>query len=564
MADVEAMALRASVIVVLGLAVYWPALTGDWLWDDRDLITKNALVQDPNGLWRIWLEPWRLFDFFPLVVSATWIEWRLFGEDTLGYHLVNLALHLTSAFLFWRLLRQLGLRHAWLGAVIFTVHPVIVESVAWMAELKNTLSLPFFLLAMSAWIEFEARGKTRDYVQALVMFLLAMLAKATMVMFPFVILLYAWWRRSRIDARDVLRSVPFFAISLAIGAAVAWFLGRTTGEQHVVLGGPLPRLALAGCSIAFYFSKSFLPVGLLPIYHQWRIDPPSPWEFLPWIVIGAVLWFLWTQRNGWGRPALLGIGFFLLNLLPFIGLTAGSYMEKTWVMDHFLYIPILGLIGLFVAGIEPLERQLSAGARRVGIGVLALIVAAMTWAANSQAALYDRTIALWEYTVPRVPESAVAHFNYGVGLFRENRVGEAVTQFQIAQKLLPTDFDFPYTLGLVYGQMGRYDLGIPELRIALQLSPNRVESHFSLASALHQSGQTAEAIEQYKQALQIDPNYIAAYHSLAVCLANEGRWAEAMDVAQRGLQVDPQNAQLKNDMAQIAAMEQKVSAKTKP
>ena len=557
LSDEAKIILKAWLIVGLGIAIYWPALTGGWLWDDRDLIADNALVHDPNGLWKIWFEPGKLFDFFPLEVSVVWFEWRLFGEDTLGYHLVSLALHLTSAFLLWRLLRKFGLRHAWLGGLIFTVHPVMVESVAWISELKNTLSLPLFLLVMSVWIDYDARRKTGDYILALVLFLLAMLTKSTMVMFPLVILLFAWWKRSRINRRDWLASAPFFAISLLIGIAVVWFLGRTEGEKIVVLGGVMSRLACAGLSIAFYFSKSVLPLDLVSIYPKWIVDPPSPEQFLPWPVLGGVLYFLWTKRASWGRHALLGLGFFLINLLPFLGFTAGSYMYMTWVMDHILYLPIIGLIGLFVAAVGHVEAQLSRMARWIGATIIAAAVMWMTLASEGYAALYSNLITMWEYNVARVPESPVPHYDLGAAYSRVGRNEEAMAQFRTAIKLNPDYFYAHYSLGILLFQNGDAAEALPHFQAAVRIWPHRAESHHSYGAALHMVGRIDEAIEQYHEVLAIDPHFMVTYHNLAICLANQHRLNEALQVVQTGLQVDPTDSTLQNDAAQIRELQQK-------
>jgi len=212
-------ALHALLIVAAGLWVFWPALHGAWLWDDDLLITNNPLIHDPAGLGKIWFAPTTsLIDYLPITVSVEWLEWHLWGMNTFGYHLTSIVLHLTSALLVWRLLTKLGLRLAWLGGLLFAIHPVMVESVAWIAELKNTLSLPPFLLAMCAWIDYDEQGKWTEYVLALGLFLVAMLCKATMVMFPVVILLYAWWKRGRVGVRDLAGNAPFFALSVVLGA----------------------------------------------------------------------------------------------------------------------------------------------------------------------------------------------------------------------------------------------------------------------------------------------------------------------------------------------------------
>jgi len=541
--------LRAALIIVLGFWIYWPALNGDWLWDDRDLIVNNVLVHDPDGLWKIWAEPTRLFDYLPLKVSVEWIEWRLWGDDTLGYHLTNVGLHLLSAFLLWHFLRKFGLRHAWLGALIFTVHPIMVESVAWISELKNTLSLPFFLLAMSAWIDYDARGRWTDYGLALGLFLLALLCKTTMVMFPVVILLYAWWKRGRLGWADLRASAPFFAVSLAMGLITVWFLDRTVGGHNVVLGGLISRLACAGLSIAFYFSKCVLPLNLMTIYPKWIVDPPSPLQFLPWPMLGGVLYLLWTRRGSWGRHALLGLGFFLINLAPFLGLKAGSYMSYSWVMDHILYIPIIGLIGLAVAGVERVEAQLSATLRRAGAAIVAVALALMASACHGYAGLYVDLETLWGYNVARNPEAALPHNDLGYALAQKGRTAEAIEQIRLAAQLDPRYADARQNLGLLLLHTGRAAEAVPEFQAAVQLSPTIAETHYNLGVALETVGRSLEAIDQYHQTLALNPGYMGAYNNLAIALAGQNRFAEAVQVLRYALQLDPTNTQIKNNLA---------------
>ena len=351
--------LQALTIVTAVGWIYWPALHGGWLWDDALLISENALVHDPNGWWKIWLQPQGMFDFQPVEVSVVWVEWHLWGAHTSGYHAVSALLHAVSALLVWWLLGKLGLRFAWLGGLLFAVHPVMVESVAWMAELKNTLSLPPFLLAMCAYLDYDARGKRSDYLWALGLFLVAMLCKTSMAMFPFVVLLYIWCKRGRISVADLKTTAPFLAISIAVGLLAIWFLHRAATSIGLEVGDRPPgdffaRLFFAGSILAFYFSKSLFPVGLLPIYPMWKADFSSISTWLEWIGILGVIGVCWVKRSQWGRPVLLGLGFFAINLVPFLGLNAAPYMGFTWVADHILYLPIIGLIGLAVAGVGKL------------------------------------------------------------------------------------------------------------------------------------------------------------------------------------------------------------------
>ena len=468
------------IIVAAVFWIYWPVLHGGWLWDDDTLISQNTLVHDPDGLWYAWFAPSNLVDYFPLTVSVEWLQWQIWGDDTLGYHLTNVILHAGNALLVWCLLSKLGLRLAWVGGLLFAIYPVNVESVAWMAELKNTLSMPPFLLAMCAWIDYDRRGKLEYYFLALGLFLAAMLCKTSMVMFPVVILLYAWWKRGRIAWSDLKKSVPFFVISLAVGLTLISFLRHGVGEETIPLGGFLSRMACAGLSISFYFSKCVLPVDLLPIYPQWKIDPPSPLQLIPWPILGGAIYLLWTKRSSWGRHVLFGFGFFLLNLLPFVGFHTISFMRFAWVMDHFLYLPIIGLLGLAVAALEQLDERLSTSARRFEMGIIAVVVILLAFGSHRYAKVFVNSRALWTYTVNHYPDAWPAHNNLGNALAHAGQVREAKEQFEEALRLNPGYPEAHNNLGIALAKMGRLPEAIDQFKLALKYCPDLVYAQDNL------------------------------------------------------------------------------------
>jgi protein O-mannosyl-transferase len=472
---------QVLLIVAAGLWIYWPVLHGHWLWDDDTLISNYPLVHDPYGIFDVWLAPSNLIDYFPVTVSLEWLEWQLWPNDTFCYHLTNVLLHVCSALLVWRLLSKLGLRLAWLGGLLFAIHPVMVESVAWMAELKNTLSMPFFLLSMCAWIDYDRRGKWEDYFLALGLFLIAMLCKTSMVMFPVVILLYAWWKRGWIRWSDLKNSAPFFAISLVLSIILISLLRHGVGEETIPLGGFLSRMACAGTSIAFYFSKCFLPLELSPIYPQWKVDPPALWQFTPWLVLGAAICWLWTRRERWARHVLFGFGFFLINLLPFVGFRAISFMRFGWVMDHFLYLPILGLLGLAVAALDQADKRLGASARPYGIGGIAIVAAVLAFGSHRYAKIYINSEALWTYTIQCYPDAWPAHNNLGNALFDAKRLPEAEVQYEEALRINPDYPEAHNNLGIVFTRMGRLPEAIDQFEQALRLCPDLVATQDNLA-----------------------------------------------------------------------------------
>jgi hypothetical protein len=476
--------LQALLLVLAGYWIYAPALHGGWLWDDGDEIFRNPLLRDPAGWWKIWITPGGV-DYFPLKTTLQWCLWQAGGARPALYHLTSLALHVVSGLLFWRLLARLGVRLAWWGGLLFVVHPLAVESVAWISELKNTLSLPLLLLAMLAYLDFEDFRTARAYVLSLGFFLLALLGKTSVVMFPAVILLYGWSKRGRIGRRDIGDSLPFFVLSAGFGLVTLWFQHvRATAEWALPAVSPGSRLISAGLAIAFYFEKGVFPSGLLPIYPEWHLHPLSFWQCLPWPILAIALGGCWIRRSTWGRPALLGLGFFLLNLVPVLGFVPMAYHHIAWVADHFAYLSLLGLLGLGVAGagrvVDRWERASAAWLRPCAMGVAAGVVVALAWESRAYASWFRSEETLWTRTLRRDPSLWMAHKNLGYAWSEQGRIPEAIDEYAVALSLNP---DFP-------------------------------EAHNNLGSLLAERGQLPEALAQFQEAVRLAPHYWAARANL--------------------------------------------------
>ncbi len=581
--------LQASMIVLAGCWVFSPAIHGDWLWDDHSEILQNPDLRDPAGIWKIWVAP-AGYDYFPLKTTVQWIQWKCWQDaTTTGYHLTNVALHLLGALLVWRLLRKLGLRLAWLGGLLFAIHPVVVESAAWIAELKNTLSLPPLLLAMCAWLDYDERRRWQDYLLALLLFLAAMLCKSSVVMLPVILLLHAWWKRGRIAWRDVRASAAFFAVSLVLGLVTVWFQHqRSIGSGDLPVGGIMSRLAGAGLAASFYFSKCVLPVGLLPIYPRWVVDPPSPLQFLPWLVLGAVLVWLWSRRATWGRHALLGAGFFLVNLAPVLGFIKMSYQYISWVADHFVYLPLIGVIGLAVAGAGAVVDRLEESRRAYAFGTIAVVCVLLAAQSHRYAGIFRHEEALWTYTVEHNPQALVAwnnlakvlvetgrvpegiehykaalridprnpgaHANLGNVLIQSGRLAEGIAQEEAVVRLKPDYANAYSNLGNAYLQSGRLAEAIAHYEQALRRDPSNPVTHTNLGNALFQAGRVPEAIEQHEQALRLQPDFADAHLNLGNALARAGREAEAIQHYQKAVRIRPDDAGTHYNLAYTLAL----------
>jgi protein O-mannosyl-transferase len=549
--------LLVGVILAAGWFAFFPALHGDWVWDDVLDVTGNPLLRDADGLRKIWFDPTGLYDYYPVKYTVQWLQWHLWHNDTFGYHLTNVGLHLVSAFLVWHLLRKLGARGAWLGALLFTVHPLVVESVAWIAELKNTLSLPPLLAAFSCWLSFDEHGRRRDYLGALLLFLVAMLCKTSVVMFPVTLLLHASWRRGRTRFADVKASAPFFAVSLVLGLVTIWF------QHHRALTGieadlPLAadcwtRLAGAGGVLAFCFWKCVLPVALMPVYPQWAVAPSVPWLWLPWVVLAALLFWSWRNRATWGRHTLFGLGWFLLNLAPFLGFFAISYQRFTWVMDHLVYMPLLGLIGLAAAGAGAALDRLRLPVRGCALAGIGTLCGALTFASHRHAAIFQSDDALWTYTVQHNPGAWLAHYNLGNVRMKQGRTAEAIRAYEQAVQLRPDLAEAQCGLGVALLCVDRRGEAIPHLQAALLVRPAMAEAHTALANAFAANGRLGEALPHYAEAVRLKPADANFQFNLGNALLQSGRFQEAAAHLREAVRLDPTDAQARQALAAALA-----------
>ena len=549
--------LKAVVIFLACFWIYSPVYDGEWLWDDDYLLTNNEVVQSPDGLGKLWFAP-ATADYLPLTMSALWLQWRFFGLDSTGYHIVSILLHALAACLLWGLLRQMRIRAAWLAGLLFAVHPLCVESVAWISELKNTLSLPFFLAAAWCIVRFEQGSGRRFYVAALGFFLAAMLGKSSVVMFPCVMLLHAWWLRGRIAWRDILHSAPFFLISLLLGLVTLHFqLSRAIGDEPIPIGGLASRLAIAGMALLFYLTKIVWPVTLLPIYPQWKANPPEAYQFLPWLLLIGAFAFFWIRRKTWGRHALMAFGFYFMTLLPVLGFVSMSYMRVGWVADHFLYIPMIGVIAWIAAVADEVFKTMGHAGKQVFLSLTIVAVGGLTILSHNYAAVWENEDKLWSYTLLHNSDCWQAHNRLGAREFNRGKTDIALPHFREAVRLRPDLAETRNNLGS--GVLATRDTkaAISEFREAMRLSPTIVAIQSNLARALWLDGQFQEASEIYADLVRRFPENPTFLCNLGVSLFREQRMQEAVKCFERALQINPalQDAQQNLETARNALLE---------
>ena len=541
---------KAAVILLVGLFIYAPVFSGGWLMDDNLEVSDNVVVHDAAGLSKIWAGEGGA-DYLPLKTTVEWLLWQVFGNSSTSFHLTSIAFHLGSALLLWNLFSRLRMRHAWLGGLLFIVHPIFVGSVAWVSELKNTLSLAFLLAAMLAYVTFDERYQTRSYTGAIGLFVAALLCKASVVVFPVVILLYIWWKHGHYKRRDLLASAPFFAISALAAATTIWMQNqRAIRTETYPLGGVGPHLALAGMDIVFYLSKILIPFGLLPMYPRWQVDPPTAVDYLPYLLLAVLAAFLWLRRRAsWMPSVTLGFGFFLLNLLPVLGFFKMSYMRISWVADHFVYVAAIGIIGLVAAGLgalydyaAPEQRALLRIAGWLGLGCL-------TISSRLHAEVYSNLESMTRYTIAHNPDAWLAHQLLAATAQHAGDTDTALTQAALAVQLRPGVAETQNSLGMALDSHGQFQEGIVHLQEAHHLAPSNWAIRENLAKCLAEAGEYALALEQYRPLLEHAPRDAVLHSNAGACLLGLGQQDDAIGQFQTALTLNPGLQSVRENLA---------------
>ena len=379
--------------------MYWPAVGGGLLPDDPANLTRPEL-HTIGGLYRIWFEPGATAQSYPLVHTSFWLEHKLWGYSFSGYHLVNVLWHSLSVVLVYRIVNKLKVPGALLAAGIFAVHPVMVESVGWMTEQKNTLSTMLYLGSMLTYLEFDESRRRSHYVLALGLFALALLAKSVTVTLPVAMLVIFWWKRGTLAwRRDIGPLVPFFLLSVVSGLMTVWVERKLVGAEGAAFElNYLQRTLLAGRAVWFYLGKLLWPVNLSFTYVRWTIDPSQWWQWIFPIAALIATLALWSIRGRWRAP-LAGWLFFCGTLFPILGFVSLYMFLYTFVADHLQYLASLGIIVVAAAGTARGLNRMSIPARRVGAGLCVVILAALAVLSRRQACLYGEPIKLHQNTL---------------------------------------------------------------------------------------------------------------------------------------------------------------------
>lgn len=581
--------IPAAVIILVTVVAYWPSLGGAFVWDDAPVIVNNPMIHGGDGIVRFWTSTTQI-DYWPVAYSTHWLEWRIFGDSPTGYRLVNLALHVTNALLVWRILDRLHVHGSWLCALVFAIHPVNVEAVAWILQRKTVLSTLLALCALLCFLRSEAVGRAQWNLAGVALFLAGMLSKSAVVMWPFTLLICRWWLARRLTRRDLQQVLPYFVVSLLAGLVGVWFQHfNAIGDDVVREDGLLSRLALAGQAVFFYLHSALWPVNLSFVYPRWSLDGPTAVDFIPDLLLLAGCGILFWFRRGRSAAGLAALGYYLVNLFPVLGFVDIYFMRYSLVADHWQYLALPGLLALMVGGVSYSVERWPAGMRRlapVGACVVAGVLSAATFERSKVYAGADNE-SLWLDTLNKNPDSWLAHNEIGCVLLDRGDSSGAIDQFQRALRLNGNYGEAEFDLGKALHKQGRdvealvhYDRAArlmpwrdivhcnaaslliaqgklreaeAHLRQALEHEPASVDANFGMGFVQTRLGHAEEAIAHYRQVLESRPDHFRALLNLAQLYHEQRRFVEAEGTYRRAIVLYPASDIARADLAFLLA-----------
>jgi tetratricopeptide (TPR) repeat protein len=513
--------LAGAAIVAMTVVAYLPALRAGFIWDDPDHVLNNETLRNAEGLRRMWTDRHSLPQWYPLTHTTFWVEYQLWGANPLGYHVGNVVLHACGAVVLWRLLARLDLPGAWLAACLFAVHPVHVESVAWVTERKNVLSGLFYLLAMTAYlraIDLRSNESPRTvpalswYAASFALFLGALFSKTVTCSLPAALLLVIWWKTGRIRWRDAAPLLPFFAVGLVLALGTSQLeqvrVGATGSEWQYAetpLGNALTRVIIAGNALWFYAWKLVWPVELAFIYERWRVDWRDPLQYAAPLAFAAIVVALFVLRRRIGRGPLVGVLFFAGTLVPALGFFNVYPHRYSFVADHFQYLASIGLLALVAALLVRAGRLIRMPVEAVAALLLLVPLGVLTF---ERCMVFENPIALWDDTLRKSPRNWMVWTNLGNALVAEKRYAEAIPLYEQALQLAPEIHDVQYNAGHARARQGRFREAEQHFRRAVEIMPTFLPAWESLGDLYAEElNEPEKAVEAYQRAVEIAPHF---------------------------------------------------------
>ncbi|MBN1901498.1 tetratricopeptide repeat protein, partial [Candidatus Sumerlaeota bacterium] len=529
------------------------------LWDDNVFLTDNPLIISQTGLKDFWLST-KAPDYFPLTSSMLWVEWRIFGDNPVGYRIVNILLHGISTILIFLILKELGIPGAFLCAALFGLHPVHVESVAWITQRKNALAMAFYLLTILCFVKSDKTNNKRLYILSLVFYILSLFSKTAVVTTPFVLLGCLLWMKRKIPSKDMARLVPFFVLSITLGIVTMWFQqNRAIAGDVIRTDGFLSRFSIAGRAVWFYIHKTIIPFNLAFAYPRWEIPSVSLSSFIPAIMILVLIILFFMKRKTWGAPFLFASGYFLITLFPVLGFMNIYYMRFSLVADHWQYFSSISIIALVVGGASWFVKKKGHALSSSGVIAGFLLVCLFFILTFKRNHVFKDPEILWRDNIKRYPEAWLSYKGLADTLRKRGKPEEAIVRAREAVRIKP-DYSDAYTLlGMIHSESGDMEAARENYLLAVKYNPRDFMAHNNLGAVYHSMGEWEDAEKSYTKALELNPEMANSFYNLAIVKMNLRRFDEAEKYLKEALRLDPVHENALFDLAMIRKAQRDLS-----
>lgn len=527
--------LGLAVLCLATAAIYFPALDGDFQWDDRDQFAGLREIQEPGGVIRAWTQLNPSAQYYPLSHTLFWLLYQLFGPWPPAFHVTNLALHLGNVVLVYVLCRRISPRWALWGAAFFALHPVSVAAVAWMCQLRNDLSVHLALWTAWCWVRWEDSARRGWWVAAALAFVAALLAKTAIAPLPIVLGLV--WGRVRPHPRRWLDLAPLIVAALALSLVTVFHEDPAGAAREVADGWPL-RLARAGWIAWFYLVQLVWAPATSFVHVRWSIDPGNPAAYLPTLaglaLLATATWSDWRRGTWWGTA----LWCYLALLFPVLGFINVFFMRYAWVADHWHYPALVVAAGALVVALNQLDLRwkLPRGAPAF------VLIPALFWGGVSARVIpqYENQERMWRATLAQNPDNWLVRNNLGAILLGAGQLDEAAEHLARALELDPREPRTPYNLGLLAERRGDPAVAEKWYRQATELQPRWPAPQVGLVGVCLGQGQLAEAEALARRLAANHPRLPLAWSTWGdVCRARR-KLADAQAAYERALALAPQ------------------------
>lgn len=553
----------ASLLVLLVVVAYFPTFQNFYIWDDDRYLTQNPFLTDIAGLKRIWFDLNATPQYYPMVFTSFWIEHKFWGLDPVGYHIDNVVIHCVNTLLLWHILVFLNIKGGWLGAALFAIHPVQVESVAWVTERKNVLSGLFLLLSLLSFFRFYNPVQGLDpfvksaklkvwstYGISMVLFIFALLSKTVTCTLPGVILLIFWWKQNCLRKNVFLFTLPYYFIGLFFAFLTVklekFNVGAMGQEWDFSL---VDRVLIAGRVLWFYIGNLLFPFPLIFTYPRWVIDDGVLWQYLYPLTFLTLLFILWFLRNIIGRGPLTGMLLYAGTLLPALGFFNVYPMRFSFVADHFQYLACISLIVPFSWGLIKLTDLGKPYVIRGLVSGLLIVFGSLTW---NQSHVYRDAVTLWKDTTKKNPGAWMAHYNLGLEYANAGEASLAAHSYGLAVKFKPNHYKAHFNLGNSYQILGNLEGAVESYKNALKVKPEHFKSWVNMGIVLSKLKKTELAIRALNKASELKPDRSDVYFNLGVIYFEGRQFDKAKHAFEKVLQIDPDDREALNAIHRLA------------